>query len=502
MGSDECQVTSDELQISDQRSALGIWRRLSSFPALLGALLVAAVFVAERAFYVDPDVWWHLKVGESILQTHRFPTADPYSFTVPGSPWMAYEWLGEVLLAVVARAGGLRGLLALEIVLGAAVALALYALATQRSGNSKAAFVACALMLLLVELSFTLRPQMIGYLFLVLTLIALERFRQGKPGALWLLPPLFLVWVNTHGSFIIGLGVMAVYWTSGLVEFGGGLEARRWTPAQRQRLAFVFLLCLAALVVTPYGTRIAVYPLDMALGQPLNVASINEWQSMPFNLWFGKLFLLLLIAFLVAQIALRPTWRLEEFALFLVGTVMACLHARFVLVFVPFFAPLLAVLLARWVPRYEWAKDKHVLNAVLMALVVTGAVRFFPPLAKLGALVGERYPANAVQFVRANSVPGPMYNNYTFGGYLIYALGPEHKVFIDGRADVYERGGVLADYGRISGVQPEAPALLKAYQVRSCLLERGEALGTLLAASGDWQQVYGDKVSVLFVRRQ
>jgi hypothetical protein len=356
-------------------------------------------------------------------------------------------------------------------------------------------------MLLLAELSFTLRPQMLGYLFLVLTLIVLVRFRQGKPGALWLLPPLFLVWVNTHGSFIIGLGVVAVYWASGLVEFRGGLEARRWTSAQRQRLGLVFLLCLAALAVTPYGTRLAVYPFDMALGQPLNVASINEWQSMPFNLWFGKLFLLLLIAFLVAQIALRPTWRLEEFALFLVGTLMACLHARFVLVFVPFFAPLLAVLLARWVPAYEPAKDKHALNAVLIVLVVAGVIGFFPRRAELEESVAQHSPVDAVACVRHNSLSGPMYNNYMFGGYLIYALGPEHRVFVDGRADIYEKGGVLADYAHISRVEPEAPALLKAYGVRFCLLARDEPLATLLSASGGWERVYADKVAMVFVRR-
>jgi hypothetical protein len=180
-------------------------------------MLVGAVFVAERAFYVDPDAWWHLKVGESILQTHRWPTADPYSFTVPGSPWMAYEWLGDVLLAGVQRAAGLRGLAGLEIALAAATALALYALATLRCGNSKAGFVACVLLLMLAEVSFTLRPQMLGYLFLVLAVIALERFRQGKLRALWILPPLFLLWVNTHGSFMIGVGAIAVYWASGLV---------------------------------------------------------------------------------------------------------------------------------------------------------------------------------------------------------------------------------------------------------------------------------------------
>ena len=102
------------------------------------------MFVPLRNFFVDPDVWWHIKVGATLLSTHHWPTMDPYSFTAHGSPWIAYEWLGEVLLAAVQRAWGLPGLVALDVVLAAAILFALYALATLRCGNSKAAFVTCA----------------------------------------------------------------------------------------------------------------------------------------------------------------------------------------------------------------------------------------------------------------------------------------------------------------------------------------------------------------------
>src|SRR3974377_689249 len=95
-------------------------RNAISFPAFLGTLLVGAAFVLERAFYLDPDVWWHIKVGENILQPHRLPTADPYSVPAPGSPWISYQWLGEVGLALAARAG-LRGLSVLQVALSAVI---------------------------------------------------------------------------------------------------------------------------------------------------------------------------------------------------------------------------------------------------------------------------------------------------------------------------------------------------------------------------------------------
>lgn len=167
--------------------------RVCSFPAMLGALLVGTVFVGARAFMVDPDLWWHIKVGQNILSTHSWPTTDPYSFTVAGHPWLAYEWLGEILLGAVERFWGLQGLESCLIVLGSAIMLALYTYTTLRTGNPKAGFAASAVLYLLAAPSFSLRPQMLGYLFIILTLIGLERFRQGNSRALWFLPPLFLI---------------------------------------------------------------------------------------------------------------------------------------------------------------------------------------------------------------------------------------------------------------------------------------------------------------------
>jgi len=477
-------------------------KRAISFPAMLGAFLVVALFVPLRDFTLDPDVWWHIKVGQAILATHHWPTADTYSFTAPGAPWMAYEWVAETLLAAVQRAWGLKGLMGLDLVLGAAVVLALYALATLRSRNSKAAFVTCLLLLLLTAVSFTLRPQMLGYLFLVIILVILERFRQGRAGTLWLLPPLFLVWVNTHGSFVVGLFAFAVYGISGLIEMRwGGLESVRWTEAQRVRLGLAFAACLAALAFTPYGVRVAVYPLDMAFSQPINVASIQEWQPMAFNLPFGKFFLALLVGFLLAQIILRLTWQLAELTLFLAGLVAACLHARFLLIFVPFCAPILAVVLSRWIPPYDPGKDKYALNVFLMIAVAVGMVRFFPSREQLASRIAQHWPEKAVRYIEQHPPPRPMYNNYGYGGYLIYALDGRNKVFIDGRADIYERAGVLADYGKVAGVAPVALPLLRAYNVQSCLIERDETLATLLAASSQWQKVYADDLSALFVRK-
>jgi hypothetical protein len=466
---------------------------------VLAAFLVGTVFSVGRTFTVDPDLWWHIKTGQIILSTHHWPTVDAYSFTVAGQPWIAGEWVGDVLIASVARLAGLQGLDALLIGLGSAVMLAIYAYATLRSSNSKAGLVVAAVLFVLANASFSLRPQMLGYLFLVLTLIALERFRQGKPRSLYFLPLLFLAWVNTHGSFVIGIGAIGTYLICGLFEFQlGSIQARRWTGSQRLQLESVLLLSMIALTITPYGAQLAFYPSHVAVSLPVGIANVAEWQSMPFNLFGGKFFLMLVLGFFIYQMALPVGIRLEELVLLLGGIVMACVHLRFLLVFVPFFVPGFAMIVARWIPAYDRAKDRYVLNALLMTCLIVGMVHYFPSHEEIQRRVASQFPVEAVKYLEDHSVPGPMFNSYGFGGYLVWA---NQKVFVDGRADPYERGGSLADYFHITQLKPGALGVLQHYDIQSCLLGRDEPLVTLLAALPEWQRVYGDNLSVLFVRR-
>ena len=473
-------------------------RWILSFPALLGIFLAGAAFYCGRAFRVDPDLWWHVKVGQSILATHHWPTTDPYSFTVHGQPWIAYEWAGDVLLGWTSRVAGVRGLDFLLIALGAAVMLALYGLGTLRAGNSKAGFLAATVFFPLASVSFTLRPQMLGYLFLVLTLIALELFRQGRRWSVWCLPALMLVWVNTHGSFIIGLGLIALYLVCGLWDFRkGGIEAKRWSPGERRTLSLVLLLCVAVLPVTPYGMKLALYPFNMAFSQPLNIANVAEWQPMPFEMAIGKIFLAFVLVFFLLQIALGLIWRIEEVLLFLAGLAMATLHTRFVLLFVPFATPLLAAVAARWVPSYSRAKDKYLLNALLMAGIALAMVHYFPSRKNLDQKIAGAFPVQAVAYLRQHPVPGPMFNSYGFGGYLI---GAGYQTFIDGRGDLFERGGVLKDYLNVVRLKPDSLELLQQYGIESCLIESDGPLSTVLQALPGWKRLYADKISAVFVR--
>jgi hypothetical protein len=470
-----------------------------SFPAMLGMFLIGRVFYEGRGFVVDPDVWWHIKVGEDILRTHHWPTTDPYSFTALGTPWIAYEWLGEIALALMYRLGGVVSLCVFLIAVGSVIILSLYWLATVRSGNSKAAFVSALFLASLAFASFTLRPQMLGYLFLILTLLVMEKFRQGVSWPLWTLPFIFLAWVNTHGSFIIGIGVVALYLVAGLFSFQtGSVEAIAWTRKQRLRLETALLFCLAVLPITPYGTQLAVYPFDMAFSQPINVANVNEWRPMPFELIGGKIFLGFVVIFFLLQMFYRFSWRLEELLLVAGGTAMACVHVRFILLFVPFCAPVFATMLARWVPVYMRQKDKYIANAVLMAGVVAAMIHYFPTRAAIDKTVAGTYPVAALNYLHTHPIPGKILNYYGFGGYLVFSGQP---VFIDGRGDLYERSGVFGDYVHLNEFDPGSLGILRNYGIEACLLGSKQSLAAVIAVTPDWRRVYSDDTSVIFVRQ-
>lgn len=479
-------------------------RKAFSFPSLLGVVLVGCSFMLLLYFFrVDGDTWWHLVVGERILSTHSWPTSDIYSFSAPGAEWMAYEWLSEVLLAWGARAAGLAGLMGMLFALTSVVMLLAYYYAYLRCRNSKAAFVASWVVLPLAGVWFAVHPYLFGYIYLLTTLIVLERFRQGHHKSLWLLPVVFCLWVNSHGSFMLGAVVFGIHWLSGLVEFrAGSIEAERWTASEGLQLAAVALLSVLAGCATPYGARIAAYPLQMIFFQQGITTNMTSWRPIPLNEWHGELFLILVFLFIVALAAGRIKLRLEELGLILFAIFMTAEHARALPYFAFIFAPLLATVLARWVPGYEQAKDKYVLNAVLIGLAVLGFAWYFPSQKHLEEEAAKTYPRGAVDYLRQHPQAGPMLNELTWGGYLPYMLGPQQRVFVDGRLDFYQYRGVFPDYLRITRLERDAPQLLRKYNIQACLITRTIPLVTYLEASPEWKKVFEDEVSVLFVRRQ
>jgi hypothetical protein len=224
---------------------------------------------------------------------------------------------------------------------------------------------------------------------------------------------------------------------------------------------------------------------------------------MPFNLLPGKLFLGFVLLFALALVALRPVCRREHMALLLFAIYAASVHRRFLLFFVLMFTPMLSSLLTRVIPKsisnYASPGKHIVMHAVLMSLLAAGLIYFFPSRQQLQQIVASDYPEQAVAYLRQHPDLGPTLNQYDWGGYLIWSLGPARKVFIDGRADIYERSGILADYLSISNLDSNALPLLRKYGIEACLVGRQSPLATVLASLPGWKREYSDPLSSIFV---
>jgi hypothetical protein len=137
--------------------------------------------------------------------------------------------------------------------------------------------------------------------------------------------------------------------------------------------------------------------------------------------------------------------------------------------------------------------------AVLIILAAVVMTKAFPSRAELERVVAEGYPEQGVNYLRIHPQPQPMLNEIGFGGYMLYSLGTEYRLFIDGRV---VDPVVFSNYLHIMQLEPDALSLLRKYDIRSCFIPPKSALGTLLAASPDWDQVYQDQLSAIFVRKK
>ena len=470
---------------------------------MLAFLLVTLEFIMTRGSVLDPDIWWHLRNAEYLFQHHQLPRADMYSFTVAGHPWINHEWLAEIPYYLAWRAGGLSGINAMMFATISLIFLGLLYLSYIETRHFKAAMVACSFLTFIASVSFGPRTILFGYLYLVLLLIILQRFRQRGSAPLWLIPPLFCLWANTHGSWSLGLIVFSIITAAGFVQGSWGrVDAERWTPSQMGKLVVTGLASIAALFVNPFGSRLVLYPLDMAFRQKLNISHVAEWVSVDFHDLRGKLVLALLLSLLVSALVRRTRWRLGEIALVLFALYSGLTYIRFLFLLAIVIAPVVTKILD-FVPQYRPEADTPIINALVICLMVGSIIYYWPRSPELQKSISERYPAEALVYLKAHPPNGNVLNFYLWGGYLGWK-DRELEVFVDSRVDIFEYAGVLKDYLDLLGLE-QSKAILDKYKIRYVLMPQPggyseSAVTYFLEHDPEWKAIYSDKLSVFMER--
>jgi hypothetical protein len=485
------------IKIPTANAAGWTWRCLFTFPAMLTTALAALVYALANRSIGDPDIWWHLRNAEYLVTTGRIVRADMYSFTTAEVPWINHEWLAELPYYFAYRWLGYRGLFLLFVLLLEIILLGVFYLATLRSGNVKAGFLTSWIAVYLATVSFGPRTLLFGWIFLIVELLILARFQQGRDHLLWL-PLLFLVWVNSHGSWLIGMVLLLGFVAAGCVRGDWGrIHAPRWSGSQAKRLALACVLSLAALFVNPYGYLLVGYPFNLAFRQKLNISNVQEWQSLDFHSLRGKMVMAMLAATLLLALARRSEWLLTDLFLLCVAFYSALTYTRFLFLAAILFTPLLARELNA-LPPVDSANDKPALNALLMAGLLASVFLRLPSEAKLVTGTADEYPVQAAAFLKQFQPQGPVLNDYDWGGYLIWNAR-QVPVFVDSRVDIYEYCGVLKDYIDLASMQ-QPLEVLDRYHIRYVLFARKSAVAYLLRHTAGWKLDYADVTTELFER--
>ena len=467
---------------------------------MIAGLLLVLAFLTARGRFNDPDMWWHLKLGQVIWTTHTIPTTDIFSFTTHQHTWIPHEWLSQVLIFLAYQWGGYSGLMLWLCLFATAIFIAGYALCTLYSGNAKVSFLGALVVFVFATVGLSIRPQMIGYLLLIFELIWIHLGRTRDARWFWCLPPLFALWINCHGSFFLGIILAGIFLFSSFFDFRMGLVvSEAWHPRSRKIFIYALILSVAALFLNPVGVRQVLLPVDFLLHQHVNLGNVQEWQPLQLNGQRGIIFLAVLACSFLLVVMRQSELHLDELLLLGAGIWLAGSHDRMLFVFGILAAPIFSRLLSTSWEGYDPKTDRIVPNAVMMALSLLVVFMAFPSRANLAAQAEEKSPAGAVNFIKTHHLSGPMLNDYTDGGYLIWAM-PEHPVFIDGRAEVYEWAGVLQEFGAWATLQADPNTLLDKYGIQFCLLEANAPMTYVLPLMHNWKSVYSDSQSIIFVR--
>ena len=466
--------------------------------SLYYCVIVLWIVILLPRSMADPDIWWHLRNAAEQWQNHGWLHQDLYSFSALHSSWINHEWLAEIPFALAWKMAGEKGIYLLNLCLLQGIFLGLFWLVRQNCRSLPIALGTTLLGSLLATVSFGPRTLLFGWVCLVVELIILDRSVQ-QPRVLLSLPLLFLVWVNLHGSWLIGLVVLAVWIVFGCFAYSrGSIVSTAWSQGKSKSSAWVLLCSIGALFINPYGWRLVAYPFDLAFRQKLNVSSVQEWQSLDTQSVRGELFLLMLAVVILSQMLCRLDWSLQQLSMAGIGILSAFLHARFLFLAAILVTPLLArqldpVFGTRMpVNRFTFrCMLPFALLAIISALILSS--RLHP-----ATRVDGSYPHSALPMLTKFHPHGRILNDYLWGGYLEFHT-PQIPVFIDSRVDIFERNGVLRDY--LDMVRSKnSLALIDRYQIRYVLFESDAPLVYLLRQTQAWNATYDDGRVVLLER--
>ncbi len=479
------------------------WLRLLALAALL---TFAGVVAFNLKFSVlDLDVWWHLKVGDWIVQHAAFPHTGILSRSAANRPWAAYSWGYEVLLSRFYAWFGLIGIGIYGTLLTLVVAFSAYWMVRRLSGRFwPACFLAAACCYAFLFLMMP-RPVFFSIALLCVTLtLILEAQRSGRVRLLYWLPLVFLLWANLHIQFIYGLAVVGLFVACNATQrladnLGLPLKFLGPVTLPLRPVTAVFGGCVLATLISPYSYHLYGVILEYSRSK-LIYSMITELQPLSFRGYENYAELLLAGAAFFA-VGWQKRTSLFELALLVFACVLAFRTMRD-----SWFLCIAAAACIADTPLEMATRERVETPVELAGIFATVAVALLLlargadfTTAGLDRTITGMFPVNAANFVIRNRVPGPLYNTFDWGGFLTFYL-PQYPVVVDGRTDLYgdELNELLLQTQNGDLSYRNNTYLNDAYLV---LLRRRDGLVPALEMDPRFRKVYEDKTTVMFVRQ-
>jgi hypothetical protein len=504
---------------------------LADFAFLMPIVFLFGRMDGVKTLLSDCDTGWHIRTGEWILANGWVPTRDMFSFSKPGAPWYAWEWLSEILFAKLNAIGGLQAVVMFTILLISVTFMCLFLL-IRRKANPIVAIAVTMLAAAASSIHWLARPHLFTLFFLVLFYAALEQVREGRTRifgipVLAALPAITILWTNLHGGFFVGTLMIMAYGGGEILRLLFSASAEDRGPALLRARAYFLsaLACVAASLVNPYTYHLHVH-MAQYLRDPWNSQHIMEFLSPSFHHPTAIFFELMLVMAVITSVSNIRHGQFTEALLMLVWAHGGLLAARNIPIFMIAAAPPVAACIQQWLLRLPessvaaWlrsAADRfnrvaeetgqtdsiarlHLVSALGVLLVAALIFAPHPPKKFRSEFDPKSYPAAALATLRSDP-SAHVFTHDEWGDYLIYTLSKTHKVFVDGRSDFY--GDDFEEkYVDVLNVKYGWQKTLARFGVDTILMPPNAPLTGALKESSNWRVVYDDGISLVFRSQQ
>lgn len=476
---------------------------------MTGVVVFGYVFFLTSTPISDADFWWYLKTGEYVVRNWLVPRTDAFSFSNYGIPWVAHGWLSGTIFYLGYSQIGPNFLIFLFAIIAA---LSFWIVFKRCDSHPFIAGSATLLAAWTVLPTIGVRPRVFTLLLASVYLVILNNHVRRRSGrTIWLLVPLMMFWANLHGAFMIGLFLIGITVVGMVLDYLliRDENGSRWP--QIRTLMLVWVACLLASLINPYGVRIYT-PAMKVLSSSIYNRVVSDWLSpnfhQPESLPLALLILLTILAFGLSPKSVRPS----DLVLFL-ATLYATLKSQRNMAILALVAPpLMASYFQNVLAATTVGKKLSISSSVFdrRKTIFVSLVMLIPLVALTVRLKSTIYapqkqevlkvPVKAVEFLNQNMITGNTFTDPNmWGGYLIWA-SPSNPVYIDGR-DVYPEEFVKQFVEISSGVS-DWRRPFDHYNVEIVLIRPDSLLSRKLLEAPEWEQIYRDEMSVVFKRRQ